>query len=180
MTTAPDPRYPVGKYQRPSATLSDAERATMIAAVAATPAALRAAVGGLNAAQLNTPYRLGGWTVRQVVHHVADSHMNAYIRFKLGLTEDFPMVKPYDESKWAELPDGKSELVEDSLTLVELVHKRWLSVLRAMQPADFLRTLNHPEWKVPPDLDAMLAMYAWHGKHHTAHVTELRKREGWS
>ena len=177
MTT--DLRYPVGKYQRPKDELPAAERATMMDAIAATPAAMRAATRGLNGKQLDTPYREDGWTVRQVVHHVADSHMNAYIRFKLGLTEDFPAVKPYDEAKWAEMPDGKSDLVEDSLTIIELIHKRWLMVLRGMKPADFLRKLNHPEWKEPPDLDAMLAMYAWHGKHHVAHVTSLREREGW-
>jgi len=177
MTT--DLRYPVGKYQRPKAALSAAERSTFIDDIAAAPAALRAATRGLNAKQLGTPYRDGGWTVRQVVHHVADSHMNAFIRFKLGLTEDFPMVKPYDEAKWAEMRDGNSELIDDSLTMVELLHKRWIVVLRGMQPTDFLRKLNHPEWDTPPDLDAMLAMYSWHGKHHVAHVTELRKRQGW-
>ncbi len=177
MTT--DPRYPVGKYQRPTQELSAAERAAMIDAIAKTPTAIRAAVQGLNAQQLNTPYRDGGWTVRQVVHHLADSHMNAYIRFKLALTEEFPTVKPYDEAKWAETPDGKSDLVEDSLTIIALIHKRWLVVLSSMRPADFLRKLNHPDWKTPPDLDAMLAMYSWHGRHHVAHVTELRKREGW-
>lgn len=180
MTSAPpDLRYPVGKFQRPATALSAAERGAMVDAIAATPANLRAAVRGLTDRQLDTPYRPGGWTVRQVVHHVPDSHLNAYCRFKLALTEDVPTVKPYDEAKWAELIDGKSALVAESLTLLEALHARWVLLLRAMRPDDFRRKLNHPEWDSPPFLDDMLAMYAWHGRHHTAHITELRKREGW-
>ena len=151
----------------------------MIADIAAAPAAMRTAVRGLNDGQLDTPYRPGGWTVRQVVHHVPDSHMNAYTRFKLALTEDTPTIKPYDEGKWAETPDGKSALVEESLTLLDALHKRWLIVLTSMQPSDFLRKLNHPEWDAPLSLDAMLALYAWHGRHHAAHIAGLRTREGW-
>lgn len=180
MTPAPDFRYPVGKFRRPAAALSATERAAMVNSIAAIPAAMRAAVGGLNAKQLDTPYRPDGWTVRQVVHHVSDSHINAYIRFKLALTEEVPTVKPYDEAKWAELPDGKSQLVEESLTMLELIHQRWLIVLRSMQQSDFLRKLNHPEWDAPLTLDSMLALYEWHGRHHVAHITELRKREGWT
>jgi uncharacterized damage-inducible protein DinB len=177
--TQPDLRYPVGKFTRPTKTLTTAERRSMIQAIALTPAALRAAVAGLSEAQLDTPYRPGGWTVRQVLHHVPDSHMNAYTRFKLGLTEDVPTIKPYDEAKWAELDDGKSELVEDSLTLLEALHARWVFLLERMSPTDFERKVDHPEWEAPLTLDALLALYAWHGKHHVAHVTELRKRQGW-
>jgi hypothetical protein len=174
-----DPRYPVGKYQKPTKPLTSAERKAAIEIIAKTPAMLRAAVKGLNDQQLDTPYRTGGWTVRQVVHHVPDSHMNAYIRFKLALTEDMPTIKPYDEARWAEMDDGKSQLVADSLNLLDALHRRWVLVLEGMKPSDFERRLNHPEWDSPPSLDQMLAMYAWHGPHHTAHVTELRKREGW-
>jgi hypothetical protein len=179
MTAAPDLRYPVGKFHRPASALSAAQRADMITEIAAAPAAMEAAVRELTTAQLDTPYRPGGWTVRQVIHHVPDSHMNAYIRFKLALTEDVPTVKPYDEAKWAELPDSKSDLVAESLTMLEVVHKRWHIVLTHMQQPDFLRKLNHPEWDAPLTLDAMLALYAWHGKHHVAHITSLRGREGW-
>lgn len=150
----------------------------MIDAIAAAPAAARAAVKGLSAKQLDTPYRPGGWTVRQVIHHLPDSHMNAYVRFKLALTEDTPTIKPYDEAKWAETSDARSDLVEISLTLLEALHRRWVYLLRHMAQDDFLRKLNHPEWDAPLTLDAMLALYAWHGRHHAAQITELRKREG--
>lgn len=177
--TAPDVRYPVGEFKRPTATLSSSERATMIDQIEQTPANFRAAVKGLNDKQLAMPYRPEGWMVRQVVHHVADSHMNAYCRFKLALTEDVPTIKAYDESKWAELVDGKSALVAESLTLLDVLHTRWVMLLRSMKPADFNRMLNHPEWKAPGSLDVLLALYAWHGRHHCAHITELRKRESW-
>jgi hypothetical protein len=178
--TQPDLRFPIGKYSRPKAELSGAERTALIDAIAELPAKLRAALKGLNEKQVATPYREGGWTVRQVVHHLADSHMNAYIRFKFALTEDMPEVKPYDEAKWAEMTDAKNAPVTESLSLLEALHSRWVMTLRAMTPSDFLRKLNHPEWSTPPDLDAMLAMYGWHSRHHTAHITELRKREGWN
>lgn len=177
-TTQTDPRFPVGRFVRPAA-LTPAERAEAIEAVAAAPAAMRAAVSGLTDAQLDTPYREGGWTARQVVHHVPDSHMNAYVRFKLALTEDVPTIKPYDEAAWAELEDGKSKLVEQSLNLLDSLHARWVFLLRRMQPSDFERKLNHPEWPAPLSLDQMLALYAWHGRHHVAHITELRKRQDW-
>lgn len=176
MTT--DLRYPVGKFVRPNS-LRPAERAIAIEAIARTPAAMRAAVSGLTDAQLDTPYRPGGWTVRQVVHHVPDSHMNAYTRFKLALTEDVPTIKPYDEAKWAELEDGKSKLVEHSLTLLDALHARWVFLLERLKPSDFERKVNHPEWETPMSLDALLALYAWHGKHHVAHITSLRERNGW-
>jgi uncharacterized damage-inducible protein DinB len=172
-------RYPTGRFQRPSRALETSERRQMIDTIARAPSDFRGAIKGLSDAQLNTPYRPGGWTVRQVVHHVPDSHMNAFCRFKLGLTEDVPTIKPYDEARWAELPDGKSALIEESLTLLQSLHARWLVMLRAMTPADFARTITHPEWKGPMSLDAVLALYAWHGRHHAAHVTELRKRQAW-
>lgn len=151
----------------------------MIDAIARTPSNLRAAVRGLSDDQLDTPYRTGGWTLRQVVHHVPDSHMNAFIRVKLGLTEDVPTIKPYDEAAWAKLADAKDTPVETSLTLLDALHERWLTLLRAMAPADFERTLNHPDWDAPMSLDTVLALYAWHGPHHTAQITGLRTRMGW-
>lgn len=173
-----DLRFPVGKWVRPKS-LNPVERADAIQAIANTPAALRAAIAGLTDAQLDTPYRPGGWSVRQVVHHVPDSHMNAYTRFKLALTEDAPTIKPYDEARWAELEDGKSKLVEHSLTLLDALHARWCFLLERLKPTDFARTVNHPEHKEPMSLDALLSMYAWHGKHHVAHITSLRERNGW-
>lgn len=174
-----DLHYPIGRFVLPSSELSPGERSEMIAQLEAAPMRLRAAVSGLNAGQLDTPYRPGGWTVKQVVHHVPDSHLNGYVRFKLALTEDAPTIKPYLEGKWAELPDAKSSLIEQSLMLLELINARWLLILRSMEPSDFARLLNHPEWDAPLSLDAMLALYAWHGRHHVAHVTELRRRERW-
>src|SRR5688572_24968428 len=173
-----DPRYPIGRfaYQGPQ---TPEARLDCIARIAATPANLRRAVADLSDAQLDTPYRQGGWTVRQVVHHVPDSHMNAYTRFKLALTEDVPTIKPYDEAKWAELDDGKSKLVEHSLALLDALHARWVFLLERLKPADFERTVNHPEWETPMSLDDLLALYAWHGKHHVAHITSLRERSGW-
>ena len=173
----PDLRYPVGKFERPAST-SDASRAKSITAIADTPQNLRAAVKGLTDAQLDTPYRPGGWTVRQVVHHVPDSHMNAYIRTRLALTEKNPTIKPYDEAKWAELADAKSSPIEPSLAMLEAIHQRWLILLRSMKPADFALPFTHPEHG-PRDLDWLVALYDWHGRHHVAHVTELRKRSGW-
>jgi hypothetical protein len=178
MTTAPTPdlSYPIGKfnYQGP---YGANERRRFIDEIAAAPERLRAAVHGLGESQLGTPYRPGGWTVRQVAHHVPDSHMNAFIRFKLALTEDQPTVKPYDEKRWAELADVQAP-IETSLVLLGALHARWLAVLRAMTPEDFQRKLKHPELG-EVDLDRYLAMYAWHGKHHVAHVTALRNRMGW-
>ncbi|MEX2179108.1 MAG: putative metal-dependent hydrolase [Gemmatimonadaceae bacterium] len=174
-----DLKYPIGKFTRPAKPLVQADRKQMIEAIGQTPAWMRAAVQGLTDAQLDTPYRPGGWTVRQVAHHMPDSHMNAYCRFKLALTEDTPTIKPYDEAKWAELPDAQSKLVEHSLTLLDSLHTRWVFMLTRMKAADFARKLAHPEWDAPLSLDAMLALYAWHGKHHAAHITRLRERSGW-
>ena len=142
-------------------------------------ARLRAAVKGLSEQQLDTPYRPDGWTVRQVLHHVPDSHMNAFIRFKLALTEDEPTIKPYHEELWADLGDVRGTPPEVSLVLLESLQQRWNCLLRSLKPADWKRTFRHPELGLM-DLDTTLAMYAWHGRHHTAHVTSLREREGWN
>ena len=178
MQTETDLQYPIGKFHRHGA-LTDELRTRYIEQIEILPGRLRDAVSGLNEKQLETPYRPGGWTVRQVVHHVADSHMNAYIRFKLTLTEDEPLIKTYLEAKWAELPDAKTEAVEVSLKLLEALHVRWVKTLRTMSPAQFARTMRHPEWSKPMSLDDALALYAWHGKHHVAHIAMLRQREGW-
>lgn len=173
----PDLRYPIGTFVKPDS-LTPAERTAAIQVIAEAPAHFREAVCGLNESQLDTPYRDGGWTVRQVVHHVPDSHLNAYIRFKLALTEDSPTIKPYDESAWASLPDTASTRVETSLTMLDALHERWTNLLQSMKPADFGRTLVHPE-RGPLSLDQMLAMYAWHSRHHAAHITGLRERNAW-
>jgi hypothetical protein len=135
-------------------------------------------VEGLDDAQLDTPYRPEGWTVRQLVHHVADSHMNSYVRFRLAVTEDTPTIKPYDEKAWANLPDAATAPLEPSLELVEALHRRWLLLLQSFGPAEWSRTFRHPERGVSR-LDVTALLYGWHGRHHVAHVTELRKREGW-
>ena len=167
---APDElRYPLGKFQRPAEPLDAAARATFIDIIAATPANLAEAVRGRTEAQLDTPYRPGGWTVRQLVHHVADSHMNAYIRVKLALTEDAPAIKAYDENEWAKLSDSSAP-IDMSLTLLTALHDRWVRLMRSMQPSDFTRTLTHPD-RGPITVDFLLALYAWHGPHHTAHIT---------
>ncbi len=172
-----DPRYPVGKYQMPS-DVSPAKRGEAIREIATAPHKMRAAVTGLSDAQLETPYRDGGWTVRQVVHHLADSHMNAYIRWRLALTETEPTIKPYEEAAWAKLEDARHAPVEVSLKLLEPLHERWVGLLQSVKPDEFARTFRHPEHGVR-SLDWMLFLYAWHGNHHTAHVTELRKQKGW-
>jgi uncharacterized damage-inducible protein DinB len=172
-----DPRYPIGKFEQPKE-VTPALRQTAIDEIAATPAKLRAAVAGLKDAQLDTPYREGGWTVRQVVHHIPDSHMNAYIRLRLALTETEPTIKPYEEGAWANLDDAKNAAVEVSLKLLEPLHERFVGLLRAMKPEEFGRTLRHPEHGVRT-LDWLLFLYAWHGRHHAAHITELRKQKGW-
>jgi uncharacterized damage-inducible protein DinB len=172
-----DLRFPTGRFQRPASLGADA-RARAIETIAATPARLREAVRGLSDGQIDTEYRPGGWTVRQVVHHLPDSHMNAYIRFKLALTEDEPTIKPYEENLWAQLADAKVVPIATSLTLLDAVHERWIAILHAMSTSDFERTLVHPE-NGRQRLDQMLALYAWHGPHHVAHVTKLRERMGW-
>ena len=172
-----DLRYPIGKFERPK-NPDDALRIKLIAQIAEAPAAVRAAVRGLTDVQLNTPYRPGGWTVRQVVHHLPDSHMNAYVRLKLTLTEQQPTIKPYNEAKWAELADASNEPIEVSLVLLESLHKRWVTCWNSLKGADFSLTMKHPERGLM-DLDALLGLYAWHGRHHAAHITSLREREGW-
>jgi len=170
-------QYPIGKFQRPKK-ISDEDRKAFIQQIEETPAALWSAVTGLSEEQIDTPYRDGGWTVRQVVHHVADSHMNAFIRFKLALTEDRPAVKTYKQDRWADLPDGKTAPTVVSLNLLDSVHKRFVTLLKSMSSADFARTMNHPEQGIVP-LDLYLSLYAWHGRHHVAHITSLRERKGW-
>lgn len=173
-----DLRYPLGKFKRPEV-LTDAERAAAIDRITTMPAKFRAALRGLSDSQLDTPYRPDGWTVRQVVHHVPDSHLNALTRFKLALTEDVPTVKPYNEAAWARLADVQDTPIETSLMLLEALHDRWGRLLRSMSARDFDRQLNHPENGVM-NLHQLLAMYAWHGDHHTAHITGLRTRSGWA
>jgi hypothetical protein len=173
-----DPRYPVGKFVRPTVPHTSNERRELVEEIAVTPARMREAVASLSEAQLDTPYRDGGWTVRQVVHHVPDSHMNAYTRVKLALTEDEPTIKPYDEAAWAKLNDVRDTPIETSLMLLETLHARWDTILRAMTDTDFARTLLHPDHGVIT-LDWLIAMYAWHGRHHVAHITSLRERNGW-
>jgi hypothetical protein len=172
-----DPRYPIGKFHF-EAPPSDDQRKALINDIEQAPAALRVAVSRLSPQQLDTPYRDGGWTVRQVVHHVPDSHMNAYVRWKLALTEDEPTIKPYAEDRWAELADTQSTPIEVSLALLESLHARWVKLQRSLSPADWKRQFRHPELGVV-SLEKNLALYAWHGKHHVAHVTELRKRMRW-
>ena len=173
-----DPRYPIGKFSFAGPSDSTT-RKNFINDVEQAPAALRAAIKGLSPQQIETPYRDGGWTVRQVVHHVPESHMNAYIRFKLALTEDEPTIKPYMEDRWAKLPDVQSTPLEVSLALLDSLHDRWVRLLRSMTDADWKHTFRHPELGEALTLDKNLALYAWHGRHHVAHITELRKRMGW-
>jgi hypothetical protein len=173
-----DLRYPIGTF-RFDGELTEAQRWQGIDEIAKAPAALRAAVSGLTPDHIETPYRPGGWTVRQVVHHLPDSHLHAYTRFKLALTEDEPTIKPYDEVRWAELSDTRTVPIAVSLTLLEALHERWVALLRSLTPAEFRRTFHHPEHGRALTLDEALAGYAWHGQHHVAHVTALREREGW-
>jgi hypothetical protein len=173
-----DLRYPIGKFA-PPAEFTEAVRAEAISEIERAPASLRAAVDGLAEAQLDTPYRPGGWTVRQVVHHVADSHLNAYVRFRLAVTEEEPTIKPYMQERWAELPESRTAPVGISLDLLDALHRRWVLMLRAMTAEDWTRRFLHPEQGIVR-LDRTLAMYAWHGRHHAAHVTSLRQRMGWA
>ena len=172
-----DPRYPIGKFVPPEQPTKES-REQAIEAIAGTPRLLRDAVQGLDEDQLDTPYREGGWTLRQVVHHVPDSHVNAYIRLKLALTEPTPVIKPYDEAAWANLVDTTAVPIDVSLNLLEAVHRRWVALLSAMKEDDFRREYVHPETGRHP-LDYMLAMYAWHGPHHIAHIATTRTRMGW-
>jgi len=176
MTT--DPRYPVGPYERRDS-LTPAERQTCITNITAAPARMREAVRGLTDEQLDTPYREGGWTVRQVVHHVPDSHLNAYCRLKIALTEeDTPTIRPYDEAVWATLADSRDTPIEVSLALLESLHARWITLWNSLKDEDYARGFNHPEHGVR-NLDWLLSLYSWHGRHHVAHITSLRERMGW-
>ena len=176
-THTPDLRYPVGKFKFPEA-VSAAERQEFITAIAETPSRVRAAIQGLNEQQLDTPYRPGGWTVRQVVHHLPDSHLNSYVRFRLALTEDEPTIKAYHEDRWAELPDARTAPAEVSLRLLECLHARWVGLLRSLTEQDWKRTFRHPDLGVL-SLEKNAALYAWHGRHHVAHIANLRQRMGW-
>lgn len=170
-------RYPIGRFQPPD-TVATAQREQWIEEIAYHPQGLRDAVQNLSDSQLDTPYRPEGWTLRQVVHHIPDSHANAYVRFRLALTEDVPRIKPYLEHRWAELDDARSAPIDDSLRLVEALHVRWVRLLRSMDEEDWLRAYDHPE-SGPVQLSRALGLYAWHGRHHAAHITTLRKRENW-
>ncbi len=172
-----DLRYPIGKFVPPSE-LSAADRKPLIGQIAELPGQLRTAVTGLSPSQIETPYRPQGWMVRQVVHHLADSHLNALVRFKLALTEDEPAVKTYAEDRWAELPDARSAPVELSLALLESLHQRWVLLLRSLTDEQWARAFRHPEHG-RIGLERTLALYAWHGRHHLAHITSLRERMGW-
>jgi uncharacterized damage-inducible protein DinB len=172
-----DLRYPIGKFIRPER-LTGQARLECIRTIAEAPGRIRAAVDGLDDAQLDTPYREGGWTVRQVVHHVADSHLNAYVRFKLAVTEDRPRIKTYEEKLWAETADARTLPVEVSLVLLENLHRRWVAFLESLAPADFERKFDHPENGMM-EVGSLLALYSWHGRHHEGHIVNLRKRMGW-
>ncbi len=176
-TMPDDLRYPIGKFTTPSQ-VTEAQRQQWIDEIAAAPATLRAAVSGLSDEQLDTPYRPDGWTLRQVVHHVPDSHLNAYVRFRWALTEDDPPIKVYDQTAWAELTDARTAPIDLSLVLLDAVHARWLLLLRSLSAADCARTIQHPD-SGAMTVDDLLALYAWHGRHHAAHITSLRQREGW-
>ena len=172
-----DLRFPIGPFEMPSE-VTASEREEHLAVIESTPSALRQAVSGLDEGQLETPHRDGGWTCRQVVHHLVDSHVNSYVRFKLALTEDTPTIRPYDEATWAELPDAKGADIDTSLTLLESLHRRWTTMLRSLSDEQWSRRFKHPEIG-ELRLDQNLALYAWHGRHHVAHITNLRAREGW-
>jgi len=172
-----DPRYPIGKFQQPLEVTSQLRQQAMDI-IAETPGLLRSAVKELSPTQLDTPYREGGWTVRQVVHHVPDSHVNAYIRLRLALTEEQPTIKPYEENLWAQLPDAKTAPIEVSLLLLDALHNRWMRLWRSLTAEQFGRVFVHPEHG-PRTVDWLLFLYAWHGRHHIAHITELRKQKSW-
>lgn len=163
-----DPRFPVGRFEYPQ-TVSAEEREEMLRRIASAPARLRAVVAELTDAQLDTPYREGGWTARQVIHHLPDSHMNSYVRFKLALTEDEPIIRPYDEAAWASLRDSAETPAETSLSMLDALHARWVTLMRHLTDGQWKRTMRHPQIGLLR-LDQVLALYAWHGDHHIAHV----------
>ena len=176
MDTA-DLRYPIGKFAFP-AEVSDNDRRLFIEQIAETPANLRASLEDLSQEQIDTPYRPGGWTVRQVVHHLPDSHLNSYVRFRLALTEEEPAIQAYHEDRWAELVDARTGPVEISLNLLDALHVRWTELLRSLSKSELSRTFRHSELG-PVTLEKNLALYAWHGRHHVAQITGLRHRMGW-
>ena len=178
MNDSNDLRYPIGKFVVAAADTAEL-RQRYIDQIAACPAELRRAVTGLSPAQLDTPYRDGGWTVRQVVHHLPDSHMNAYVRHKLAATEEQPTIRPYKEALWAELPDAKRADTELSLALLDALHARWTHFLQTLPPEMFDRAFLHPDLPGPVALAKSIGMYAWHGRHHVAQIDALRRREGW-
>ena len=171
-------RYPIGKFEFHSAA-SSSEVKEWIKEIEQLPAVLKKSLKGLNEKQLNTPYREGGWTIRQVVHHIADSHMNAYIRFKLALTEDKPTIKPYLEKLWAEMDDSTNLPIEVSLSILEPLHVRMVYILKKIKGNEFDRTVYHPESKREMSIKFLMHLYSWHGNHHCAHITSLRKRNKW-
>jgi uncharacterized damage-inducible protein DinB len=177
MTDLDELRYPIGRFIAPAASTTGV-RAEHIHTLRLLPERLQAAVSGLADPQIDTPYREGGWTVRQLVHHIADSHANSYVRFKLALTEDWPTIKPYDEAAWANLADSHRLPVDSSLALIAALHTRWVALLESMSEEDFQKGFNHPE-KGRQNLAKTLALYDWHSRHHTAHITSLRARQGW-
>jgi uncharacterized damage-inducible protein DinB len=172
-----DPKYPIGKYE--AQPFSESQKKNWIVDIQFLPNELEQAIENLDEAQLHTPYRDGGWTVHQLVHHIADSHMNSFIRFKLALTEDNPTIKPYDENAWSEMADVQKEPINVSITLLYALHKRWLTLLQNMSDADFEKTLFNPQRRGQLTLWEMLGIYAWHGKHHVAHIKTLKENKGW-
>jgi len=172
-----DPRYPIGKYEPQP--FSEKQKEEWLNDLKFLPEELERAINNLDAFQLSTPYREGGWQVKQLVHHIADSHMNAYIRFKLGLTEDTPVIKPYEEKEWAKLADNETVPVNVSITLLHALHQRWYATIKDLTQDEFERTVVHPEHGRKMTLWFLLGMYAWHGKHHVAHILELLKNKNW-
>ena len=175
MTT--DPRYPIGKYEPKP--FSEDQKNKWLADILFLPEEIERAILNLDQAQLLTPYREGGWTVQQLVHHVADSHMNAYIRFKLAITEDNPTIKPYEEKAWALLADVSIVPINVSITLLHALHQRWYIAIKDLTNADWNKTVFHPEQKKEISVWFLLGLYAWHGKHHVAHILTLRENKGW-
>ncbi len=173
-----DLRYPTGKFSPKTGPLGADERAILTDRIAEVPALLEEALGGLSDEQLDTPYRDGGWSPRQLTHHIADSHLNSFIRFKLAVTEENPKICTYEQAPWAETPDVRDVPVSASLAIVRGLHERWVHLLRSLRPDDFGRTVQHPEHG-RIDLDFLLQLYAWHGHHHVAHIQGLRARQGW-
>ena len=174
-----DLRFPIGEFEAPDV-IDDAQVEAWIDDIERLPGQLRALVELFDETKLNTVYRPGGWTVAQVVHHIADSHLNSYTRFKLALTEDKPAIRPYDEAAWGELPEASDSDIGDSLDLIDALHRRWVKMLRSMEPAEWDREFFHPEGQVTIPLRTNVGIYSWHGRHHFAHISTLAEREGWS